>query len=84
MKLSQNNVKMTHSKVCNYVKSGIAMSHLRCLCEIFPWSCHKMTYSEVKVTERCHNDRIALIDKKPFCRKGQAAQNAMKLAFGGK
>ena len=38
------------------------MSHLRCLCEIFPWSCHKMAYSEVTVTVLCHNDRIALID----------------------
>jgi hypothetical protein len=38
------------------------MSYLTCLCEIFPWACHKVTYSEVKVTEICHNDRIALID----------------------
>ncbi len=62
MKLLQINGKITHSKVCNYVKTDIAMSHLTCVCKIFPWSCHKVTYSEVELTEICHNDRIALID----------------------
>ena len=63
MKFLQNNVNITHSKVRNYVKTDIATSYLTCLCEIFPWACHKVTYSEVKVTEICHNDRIALIDE---------------------
>jgi hypothetical protein len=56
VKFLQNNVNITHSK------ADIATSYLTCLCEIFPWSCHKVTYSEVEVTEICHNYRIALID----------------------
>ena len=52
---------MTHSKVCIYVKTDIAMSHLTRLCEISPWSCHKVTYSWIELTELCHNDRVALI-----------------------
>jgi len=62
VKVSHNTVKKTHSQVSDYVKADIAMSHLTCLGEIFPWSCHKVTYSLRKVTELCPNDRVALID----------------------
>ena len=62
MKVSHNTVRMSHSQVSNYVKTDIAMSHLTCLGEIFPWTCHKVTYSLRKVTELCRNDGVALID----------------------
>jgi hypothetical protein len=54
---------MPHSQVSDYVKTDIAMSHLTCLGEIFPWSCHKVIYSLRKVTELCPNDRVALLDE---------------------
>jgi hypothetical protein len=54
--------QMPHSQVSDYVKTDIAMSHLTCLGENFPWSCHKVTYSLRKVTELCPNDIITLID----------------------
>ncbi len=62
MKVSHARVKMSHSQVGRYVKTHIAMSHLTCWGEIFPWSCHKVTYSSIKVTELCPNDIITLID----------------------
>jgi hypothetical protein len=62
VKVSHTLVKIPHSQVSDYVKTYIAMSHLTCLCEIFPWMCHKVTYSLRKVTELCPNDIITLID----------------------
>jgi hypothetical protein len=62
MKVSHTLVKIPHSQVSDYVKTDIAMSHLTCLGEIFPWWCHKVTYSLRKVTELCPNDIITLID----------------------
>jgi hypothetical protein len=59
-----NTVEMPHCQVSDYIKTDIiAMSYLTCLGEIFPWSCHKVTYSWRKLTEMCPNDRVALIDR---------------------